>query len=673
MSVTDTAPPDSQASRKAPESDLEQVRSLLENGDHQSAAETARQLDERFPDDPDVLYLLAAARRYAGALEGALDAGRRLATLRPEYGRAFQEQGHTLTARGNHRGAVRAYRQAVQYNPALHASWRGLAAALDKEGDPRGAERAREQFQHLRQQPPELLSVANMLHEGRLYKAEKLCRHFLQRHRHHPEAMRLLALLGMELGVLDDADFVLESCLELYPDFHQARLDYIRVLQKRQKFSRALAQARTLLDKQPDNPQVRLAYANACAAAGRNLEALEHYDAMLAEDPTLFNLHLARGHALKTVGRSDEARDAYRAACRARPDFGDAWWSLANLKTYAFDDREVAQMETAERAAETAFVDRYHLCFALGKAWEERDDVARSFHYYQSGNALKRQQSRYSAERNERDTRLQIRHCTPELCASKANQGHPAPDPIFIVGLPRAGSTLLEQILASHSQVEGTMELPNIPALAHRLDGRRRVDEEPRYPANLHELDAERLYRLGRAYLDDTRMHRSALFLPNNFRHLGLIHLILPHAKIIDARRHPMACCFSGFQQLFAEGQEFTYDLRDIGYYYRHYVELMDHWDRVLPGKVLRVYHEDVVNDLEGQVRRLLDFCGLPFERACLEFHRTHRAVRTASSEQVRRPINREGLARWHRFRQFLGPLEEALGPALRDYPRDEN
>jgi hypothetical protein len=324
-------------------------------------------------------------------------------------------------------------------------------------------------------------------------------------------------------------------------------------------------------------------------------------------------------------------------------------------------------MRTEEGNRRTRQVDRYHLCFALGKALEDRGEFAESFGYYERGNALKKAESHYRPEAIERNARWQAQVCTREFFAARFGTGCESPDPIFIVGLPRSGSTLIEQILASHSQVEGTMELAEIPRLVHQLSGREINDESPLYPQVLGTLSAEQLRSFGADYLANTRIYRSgkAFFIdkmPNNFRHLGLIHLILPNARIIDARREPMACCFSNFKQLFANGQEFTYSLADIGRYYRSYVELMDHWDEVLPGKILRMQHEQVVDDLEGSVRRLLDFCGLDFEPACLEFYKNERSVRTASSEQVRRPIFKEGLDQWRNFAPWLGPLTEALG-----------
>jgi hypothetical protein len=388
-------------------------------------------------------------------------------------------------------------------------------------------------------------------------------------------------------------------------------------------------------------------------------------------------LHLSIAHSLKTLGRREEAIAEYRAAAAARSGYGDAYWSLANLKTYRFEEAELQQMRAAESAESTSVVDRYHLCFALGKALEDRLQYEKSFEYYARGNALKRAESHYRPEVLELNTRLQIEVCTPELFArngeSGVRSGVRAADPIFIVGLPRSGSTLIEQILASHSAVEGTQELADLPRIVADLKGREPDVDNPRYPAVLAQMSAGDYRHLGEKYLTETAVYRTgkARFIdkmPNNFRHVGLLHLMLPNAKIIDARREPMACCFGNLKQLFAQGQEFAYSVADIARYYRTYLELMRHWDAVLPGRVLRVQHEDVVNDLEGNVRRLLDYCELEFEPACVEFYKTERSVRTASSEQVRQPIYREGLEQWRHYEPWLGPLREALGDALRRY-----
>jgi len=537
-----------------------------------------------------------------------------------------------------------------------------LATQLERADE---ATAAQAQLERLRVLPRELVAVTNHLHEGRLLRAEEICRHFLRQNPRNVEGMRLLARIGVELGILEDAEFLLESAVSFEPDNVQLRLDYIDALRRRQKFERACEEAETLHARDPDNPLFQSRLAIESMQAGEFERAFELFDKVLEKLPRDHSTLTSKGHALKTMGQQDEAVASYRAAFNARHDHGDAYYALANLKTYKFADDEIAAMREQTARPDLAFMDRVHIAFALGKALEDRGDYEGSFEHYERGNALKRAQTRYSADGMSAELARQKEFCTPELFEKHTGHGCEADDPIFILGLPRAGSTLLEQILASHSQIDGTLELPDILALAHRLRGRKAG--QPLYPANLHDLTAEDLARFGQRFINDTAVHRqnARLFIdkmPNNFRHVGLIHLILPNAKIIDARREPMDCCFSGFKQLFAQGQEFTYGLNEIGRYYADYVDLMDHWDAVLPGKVLRVQHEDVLDDLEGQTRRMLDYLEVPFEEACLDFHKTDRAVRTASSEQVRQPINRKGQGAWKPFEPWLGDLTAALG-----------
>jgi tetratricopeptide (TPR) repeat protein len=471
----------------------------------------------------------------------------------------------------------------------------------------------------------------------------------------------------------------LAAVLELAPGYRVARQEYAGVLVELHKYGQARRELAQLLKDEPDNRLLKTLDAASSVGLGDHERAARLYRELLQGRPEDADVHLSIAHALKTLGQRQEAIDSYHRAAACRPDFGDAYWSLANLKTYRFTDEELWRLRAAQCAPTTGDVDRYHLCFALGKALEDRQEFAESFRCYERGNALKRAESHYRAEIIENNTRRQIEVCTAEFFANRRGWGLPDPDPIFIVGLPRSGSTLLEQILASHSRIEGTQELANIQQIVQNLLGRDPNLDDPRYPRILAEMNADDFRQLGAQYLADTRIYRCGkpgipFFIdkmPNNFRHLGLIHLMLPNARIIDARREPMACCFSNLKQLFARGQEFTYSVEDIARYYRTYLELMRHWDRVLPGRVLRIRHEDVVEDLEGNVRRLLDFCGLAFEPRCIEFHKTDRSVRTASSEQVRQPINRAGLDQWKHFEPWLEPLENGLGDALNRY-RDE-
>ncbi len=650
---------------------LRDARAHLQNARLAEAAAACEKLFEIAPGNIDALYTLAVTQRMQRRITMALETLDQLIGLDPSYGRAWQERGHCFRDMGRTEDAIAAYQRAVTHNGALPASWRLLSELHKAAGRDGPADFAHAQYSHLSQLPPELLSVASFIQEGRIYKAEQLCRVFLQKNGHHIEAMRLLAEIGMKFNAYDEAEFLLESCKLLDPENVSAHFDYVKVLRKRQKFEQALAEASELRAKEPGNPEFEMLYANENLAVGNFDQAMLVYEALLGSMPNNPGINLTYGHALKTVGRQDDAIMSYRRAYQAKPDCGDAFWSLANLKTYKFNDDEIAQMRNRESLPTTALDDRYHLCFALGKALEDRRDYTASFEYYERGNQLKREELKYTPERLSNEMRLQRELVTAELLDGFSGAGCPAPDPIFIVGLPRAGSTLLEQILASHSQVEGTMELPNIFALAYRLDRNRIVGEQPEYPANLADLTHDDVIRFGEEFIRDTRVYRkqgTPYFIdkmPNNFRHIGLIHMILPNAKIIDARRGAMGCCFSGFKQLFAEGQEFTYGLEEVGQYYTDYVALMDHWDHVLPGKILRVRYEEVVADLETQVRRLLDHCGLPFEEACINFHQTERAVRTASSEQVRQPIFKSGVDQWENFSAYLDPLRKVLGSEL--------
>ena len=635
--------------------------------------EVLTKLEPVLRDDPnhtEALYLSAVCRRYRREFKHALKQLRHLQTLAPENGRAHQEEGHSCRDAGQIDMALRAYIRACQYNPALVASWRGQLDILTQQKRQQEAKQVKLQLDYLERLPPPLIAVLDLISQGKLLRAEDLCRQFLRKVPHHVEAMRLLAEIGVRFGVLADAEFLLESALEFQPENTRVHMDYIRVLRKRQKFAEALKQSSRLLETSPDHPQFLSIYAIECMQTGDYQTALQQFNKVLELLPGDAITLTSKGHAYKTWGKYDMAVAAYQSALSNQPRHGEAWYALSNLKVYAFNDSELDAMNTLASDETLPYADRVHLSFALGKAHEDRRDFETSFASYAQGNNLKKALSRYDAESMSDEFQAQCRICHAELLSRGKQVGYPAPDPIFVVGLPRAGSTLLEQILSSHSKVDGTLELPNILALSQQLRQRGRNENMPDYPDILSLLTDQELGKFGRQYIEETRIHRKgAPFfidkMPNNFRHIGLIALILPNAKIIDARRHPMACCFSGYKQLFAEGQEFTYDLADLGHYYRDYVRLMEHWNEVLPGRVLRVQYEEVVADLENQVKRLLDYCGLEFEPGCLDFHRTERSVRTPSSEQVRQPIYTSGLDYWRNFEDFLGPLREALGEEL--------
>jgi tetratricopeptide (TPR) repeat protein len=655
------------------ELEVRRIQELVQERRFAEALGATEALLVAVPENRDVLYLRALSQRMLGDIPAALATLAGLEHLHPRFSRLYQERGQCHVALKQAPQAIDAFLRAVHINAALPVSWNMLEGLFRMTRQAENAAAAAAHVATLKKLPPDVVTATALFSDGELGEAESLIRAFLLEHGHHIEAMRLLARIGIERDVLDDAQLLLEAVLDLEPDYHAARFDYAQVLIKRHLHQRAHEQAEKLLAADGSNRNYRTLHALTCVGLGLHERAIELYRELLTGATQPADLHLSIAHSLKTLGRREEAIAEYRAAAAARSGYGDVYWSLANLKTYRFEDSELQQMVTAESAAATSVVDRYHLCFALGKALEDRQQYEKSFQYYARGNSLKRAESHYRPEVLELNTRLQIEVCTPALFARNEDCGVRASDPIFVVGLPRSGSTLIEQILASHSGVEGTQELADVPRIVVDLKGRDSDLDNPRYPAVLAGMTAEDFRRLGEKYLTDTRIYRTgkARFIdkmPNNFRHIGLIHLMLPNAKIIDARREPMACCFGNLKQLFAQGQEFCYSVEDIARYYRTYLELMRHWDTALPGRVLRVQHEDVVDDLEGTVRRLLDYCELQFEPACIEFHKTERSVRTASSEQVRQPIYREGLDQWRHYEPWLQPLRESLGDALTRY-----
>ncbi|MFI4868376.1 MAG: sulfotransferase [Steroidobacterales bacterium] len=672
MDSTDaeTAPP-------ALASEVPRIRGLLRRREFAEALAAAEALLEETPEHRDALLFAAIARRNLGRIDDALNTLARLQRQHPRFSRLHEERGHCFVVLRQAPQAIEAFLTAVNINHALPASWSMLEGLYRMTGQAENSAMAAGHVATLKALPREVVTATGLFMDGDLELAEPMVRAYLLQHGNQVEAMRLLARIGMARKVYDDAELLLAAVLELAPEYRAARAEYAEVLIELHRYPEARRELDQLLREHPEN---RLYYqglhATTAVGLGEHERAVGLYQDLLQATPADPDLHLSIAHALKTLGRRAEAIESYRRAAVLRPSFGDAYWSLANLKTYRFTDEELTRLRALQAEPTIADVDRYHLHFALGKALEDNGEFAESFHYYELGNALKRAESRYRPEIIENNTRQQIEVCTAGFFASHRGCGISDPDPIFIVGLPRSGSTLLEQILASHSQVEGTQELPNIHQIVGKLRGRDPDLNNPRYPRILAEMQPEEFAQLGQQYLDATRIYRTDKpnfidKMPNNFRHLGLIHLMLPNARIIDARREPIACCFSNLKQLFAKGQEFTYSIEDIARYYRTYLELMRHWDRVLPGWVLRIHHEDVVGDLEGSVRRLLDFCGLDFEPQCVEFHKTVRSVRTASSEQVRQPIFRDGLDQWRHFEPWLEPLKHALGDALNRY-RDE-
>jgi len=619
------------------------------------------------PADPRARLILGSARRRLGDPARAKAILAPLAAAYPRAAHTQYELGLVLEALGERKQATAALRNAVALRPDLPEAWRALGDLLFLEGDSAGAEAAFAEHGRASIQNPALRPAADALFGARLAEAETLLRAHLLRQAGDAVALRLLGETLLRQERHGEAEAALAQALRRDADDHGARFSYATALFRQQKGAAALAEAEGLLALAPHEAAYLNLLAGCLALLGDFDRAIETYEELLATYGRQPRIWLNHGHVLRTVGRREDAVTAYRRAVALAPGLGDAYWSLANLKVAALSGADEAAIEGQLARADLDTEDRLHLCYALGKSLEDRGAYAGAFHHYATGAALRRRTLAYDADEQSAFARRSMALFTPAFLAARAHVGCPAADPIFIVGLPRSGSTLIEQILASHSAVEGTMELPEIGLFANSLG----EAGAGGYPDCVAGLSRDDLRSLGELFLDRTRIQRKLdrpFFIdkmPNNFRHIGLIHLILPNAKIIDARRHPLATCFSAFKQHFAQGQGFSYDLTDLGRYYRDYLALMAHFDAVLPGRIHRVIYEDMVDETEAEVRRLLAYCGLPFEAACLKFHENDRAVRTVSSEQVRQPIFRQGLDQWRHFEPWLAPLKDALGPSL--------
>jgi predicted Zn-dependent protease len=640
------------------------------------AAEQAAEILKVVPDHPVAMLLLAVAHRSCGDPAAAVEGLQQLCRNQPGWATAQYELGTTLGTVGQGEAAIAALRRAVALKSDMPDAWRALADHLTAIGDTAGADAAYARHIKAATKDPRLLAPAAALVDNRIPEAEALLREHLKRHPTDVAALRMLAEVAARLRRYADAQLLLERCLELAPSFDAARHNYATVLNRQGKAAAALPHVEQLLAREPRNPGYRNLKAAVLANVGDYAASAKAYEAVLKEFPQQPKVWMSYGHSLKTSGRVGDSIAAYRRAIATQPTLGEAYWSLANLKTVRFAEADVACIRNALARTDLSDEDRLHFEFSLGKVLEDEASYQESFAHYAQGNAIRRKSHPYSAAENSDYVRRSRAVFTKEFFAARAGSGVPDRDPIFILGLPRAGSTLLEQILASHSRVEGTMELPDIPQIARELAGHDGRDEAAGFFQAAAALTGAELRALGERYLESTRIFRKtdAPFfvdkMPNNCLYVGLIHLILPNARIIDARRHPLGCCFSCFKQHFARGQNFTYGLEDLGRYYRDYVGLMAHFDAVLPGRVHRVFYEAMIEDTDAEVRRLLAHCGLPFEEACLRFYDNERAVRTASSEQVRQPIFREGVDHWRHYEPWLEPLKAALGSVLPAYPQ---
>ena len=650
--------------------DLSEARQAVKENRFQDALDLFEIILKADPNHIDSLYLASVSSRYLKNFEASKEFIKRLMIIAPDMGRAYQELGHIYRDMGAIEKAVIHYRQACELNPALLASWSALYKYFAESKNIPAADHAHEQIEKLQSLPSALLYIDQIMNEGRLGVAETQCRAFLKKHPTHTYAMYLLSEIANRLGYFDDAEFLLEKAVEFQPNDGDLRLKYATILRKKQKFAKTMEQVNILCDQHPDNHVYQAHKASEIMQNGGHEEAIKLLDNILKKNPYNFSTHTSKGHAQKTLGKTDDAIKSYQTAYKIKQDHGEAFFSLANLKTYSFTSDELSNMRAQVKRVDLSLRDKAYFHFALAQGCEAMGDFEEAFFHLEQGNKIKNDQSKYSIGRMDAELQGQIDVCDENFFKGLGPGGHATTDPIFILGLPRAGSTLIEQILASHSMIDGTLELPNILSIAQSLRGEDIYGKLGNYPKSMKSLTLEQRENLGKSFIEDTRMHRqdAPMFtdkMPNNFRHIGLIHLIMPNAKIIDARRYPLDCCFSMFKQLFAQGQEFSYGLEEAGSYYRTYVKLMDHWDRVLPNKILRVNNEDVIEDLEGQVNRMLNFLELPFEEECISFYKNDRSVRTASSEQVRQPINKKGMGRWKPYAKNLKPLLASIGEDL--------
>lgn len=639
------------------------------------AADQATEILKALPNHPPALFFLAMAKRRSGDPQAALDILKPLLNAQHEWAAAWFERGMALGALGRGDEAINALLKAVKFQSEHPEAWRVLADHFTATGDADRADAAYARHIKCSTRDPMLQEAAAAMVKNDVSTAERILKKHLYEKPTDVSAIRMLAEVAIRCGQDNQAEKLLLRCLELAPSFAAARYNYALLLQRREDSPRALIEIEKCLEAEPDRPGYRNLAAVILGRVGEFSRASEMYARLLAEYPDQARVWLSYGHVLKTEGRQQEAIDAYRACIERDPQLGEAYWSIANLKTFRFEQSDLSAMKQQMEDSALSDKERWHLHFALGKAYEDTADYEESFRHYADGNALYLANHTYDADYITTRTERLMSGFSRDYFEKRKGLGSTAPDPIFIIGMPRAGSTLLEQILSCHSAIEGTSELPDMITLAQQLRAEADTQEVAAYASVLAQKSAEELSELGDLYIERTRIHRKTdrpFFIdkmPNNFLYLGIIQSILPNAKIIDARRHPMGCCFSNFKQFYAKGQNFSYSLEDTSRFYRDYVRLMAHFDEVLPGRVHRVFYEDTVADTERVVREMLEYCELEYEPECLRFFESQRPVRTASSEQVRQPINRKGVEQWQNYEPWLEPLKETLGDVLDEYP----
>ena len=650
------------------------VIDALHSGKPDVAEALCREHLGKHPDSVEHLRLLGHALMQQWRYEEAEAEFRSAIELAPDYPRLSEDLGSALAQQHKFDEAIPLFEQAVRLDPDLKNAYKKLGQALASVGRGEEADRA---FETFFEKDPDVGAVAvgaEHLRAGREDEAIVSARQALKDNPDNVDAMRLLASIYMaQEKKLGDAEALLRRATELAPDFSGAWVDLGRARLKRAKRMEAIQAFTRATELEPRNGFAWEQLATVTASAGYPDKAAGAFRKAIEARPTAAGFHMGYGHVMKTLGDQAESLSAYREAVRLRPEFGEVYWSMANLKIFRFEDEEIEAMEQQLENTELKEDTEVHFRFALGKAYEDRKDYDKAWNYYHTGNQLKRPLVSYDpAENSVRQEEIRAQF-TPEFLQKHEGHGYPDEGPIFIVGLGRSGSTLVEQILASHSQVEGTEELSVLPRLSDAMA--RYHGEDKRFPKILDSMRPIDWRAFGLEYLEDARRYRvtdKPIFtdkLPNNFPFVGLLHLILPNAKIINARRHPLDTCLGNYKQLFGRGQDFTYDIFELADYYREYCMTMDHWNQVLPGKVLDVHYEETVTDLESQVARILEHCDLPFEEQCLRFHETKRAVKTASSEQVRQPIYTGGMGTWRRYEKHLDEWQEELGQIIDELP----
>ncbi|NCF16419.1 MAG: tetratricopeptide repeat protein [Gammaproteobacteria bacterium] len=646
---------------------LDGIFRLISTGQFGPAEEYCRSYLEQAPDDINVLGLLGAILLKLERPEDAQPVLEKTIRLEPEFAKPHEDLGFLHLRSGDPAQAIQCFEEAIRLDAEQPGAWSGLADALMHHGDRERAQIARRRFQELSPSGRTISEASRCWDAGDTARAEELCEEVLKTEPGNTDALRLLASIAIKDERFVIAEGLLKRLVRLAPNHYLAHNELGRFFGDRGRIPEAIEELRLAVELGPDVANNQRVLGDLLSTVGNNGEALAAYDEALRLEPANATVIAARGHTLRILGRSAEAIEAYEQCTTQNPEIGDAWWNLATMRGYTFSEDQLTAMR--QQLDEEGGNDdtRIHAAFALARAAEQQNNYDEAWTWYDRGNSLKRAQVQYDPVTTEMTHNAMIQACDPELLERSKGADFSEPGPIFILGLPRSGSTLVEQILASHSMVEGAGELPYIVMLSSNLGGQ----DTSGYPEVLADMTAEQLHAVGESYLYHTRSHREGTLpfftdkMPTNFAHVGLIHMALPHARIINARRHPLDTCIANYRQLYAQGKNMAYDLYELAEYYLEYDRVMAHWDSVLPGRVLRVFYEDVVADLEGQTRRLLDYCGLPWEDACLDFHRNERPVNTASSEQVRQPIYADSVGYWKHYESQLAEIQEILAPVI--------